>query len=56
MQFINVLNNPEARAIVHSIEDLLGSLEGREGQKDLTLFLEAEIADLKALTGFEYIV
>lgn len=56
MTFIQVLNNPAARDLVDQIEDVAGSLRGKQGDKVLEAIQASLIAELFALTGFTYTI
>lgn len=51
MSFIEVLNNPQARALVDQIEELIG-----EDEAALVRIRTNLINELKSLTGYEYIL
>ena len=51
MEFIEVLNNPEARALVDMIEELNG-----ETEQELVRIRNEYIKELKTKYGYEYIV
>jgi len=54
MTFIQVLNNPAARALVDQIEDVASSLQGKSGDRVLEDIQTALIDELYTLTGFQY--
>jgi hypothetical protein len=51
---IDVLNNPAGREMVEAIEDTIGSLDGKKGDRILGNVLRAQIKELKDRFGFEY--
>lgn len=54
MTFEEILDNPETRDQVDAIEDVLGSLRGREDDPELNRILKSMVDDLEAQTGFRY--
>lgn len=54
MTFKEVLEDPQARALVDAIEDTLSSLRGRESDSTLQDILERQVDDLEARTGYRY--
>lgn len=54
MNFIQVLNNQEARELVDAIEDVSVSLRGKNGDARLEAIQKNMIAELFAMTGFQY--
>lgn len=52
--FIDVLNNPEGRRMVEGIEDTIGSLRGKSGDRILRGILDQQVKELKQKFGFDY--